>query len=919
MILSAQGINPATGALREISYLTIIIPITAAVGFWEVISYLGSFKVANKNLISLLVWGLVLLAVIITPTVATTYYSPKIAGEDYINDGMKWLGNTGDWNAKVVGYGYRTVPIYTNMTDASAGLTDGNEVSTFTTALKGSYFSLVGNNVDTLRDRFGVKYILLSDKLLANLAGTTSDLKIDSNQELNKIYSSKDFGVYEVVTSSEVLKEKKFIADNVTLQQTGSSLQIESGVYKVVLNTNNPFIEEFGTPGDNYLGEGIFQDSIQISGLRETYVNPFSSPEAASAEMRLMVDRYALNNLSVSYEITGNQVTYRTILKDQQYSDNEASLLVRYTFYPTCIKREFLVSNDWVTTPVARDMNVDLTTGMFLPLNDFIIKSNQSLIKRHIYPNQDSVVMKEIISDLYVYDGDRGIYLKNEPTTPYPTELDYAGSTLYNYSGLSFSKSASLTPGASLHLTQFLSAGDEITAERNILTQEQISLMNYPDAMIPIMLSGYQTPYSNMSANGSSEQGYQVLRDENIPYSEVVVPYRVTGNSVDLQNTTKVDLRTIADKNSKIIGSGTSIDQENTIAGSRFFNNFSTQQQSITSMIDYANNENAPLIGYMPDAMSYNLDTVGVISESQIPVMLSKGVSPPYRGLIGLVDKNPQMAMYHNSPTDIALLPVSYPMSDVLSTRSDNISTGSDNTETFTGWMASINEAAITNGMVFFIMRSEDIGNPAYTDNFKDLITYAKTSGLTFTTPDIIADHLKKIQNLQYSGSVDNDMASITLTNNNDDIVQQVAFRIVLPALKTGGYTASGGKIVRNETDKDNVILYVSTDVPAHTTQEIRIVPDTQRERIVVTMPKQPIEGQTTISIEDKNGNPLTDAYAIIDSKYYQPDEKGTVKIEFRRGIHTLEIQCPGYEKYTSTLNVKGRIYFIEQFFRNTS
>jgi hypothetical protein len=564
-------------------------------------------------------------------------------------------------------------------------------------------------------------------------------------------------------------------------------------------------------------------------------------------------------------------------------------------------------------------MNVDLTTGMFLPLNDFIIKSNQSLIKRHIYPNQDSVVMKEIISDLYVYDGDRGIYLKNEPTTPYPTELDYAGSTLYNYSGLSFSKSASLTPGASLHLTQFLSAGDEITAERNILTQEQISLMNYPDAMIPIMLSGYQTPYSNMSANGSSEQGYQVLRDENIPYSEVVVPYRVTGNSVDLQNTTKVDLRTIADKNSKIIGSGTSIDQENTIAGSRFFNNFSTQQQSITSMIDYANNENAPLIGYMPDSMSYNLDTVEVISDTQIPVMLSKGVSPPYRGLIGLVDKNPQMAMYHNSPTDIALLPVSYPISDVLSTRSDNISTGSDNTEAFTGWMASINEAAITNGMVFFIMRSEDIGNPAYTDNFKDLITYAKTSGLTFTTPDIIADHLKKIQNLQYSGSVDNDMASITLTNNNDDIVQQVAFRIVLPALKTGGYTASGGKIVRNETDKDNVILYVSTDVPAHTTQEIRIVPDTQRERIVVTMPKQPIEGQTTISIEDKNGNPLTDAYAIIDSKYYQPDEKGTVKIEFRRGIHTLEIQCPGYEKYTSTLNVKGRIYFIEQFFRNTS
>ncbi len=38
-----------------------------------------------------MVWVIVLLAVIITPTVATTYYLPKISGEDYINDGMKWL------------------------------------------------------------------------------------------------------------------------------------------------------------------------------------------------------------------------------------------------------------------------------------------------------------------------------------------------------------------------------------------------------------------------------------------------------------------------------------------------------------------------------------------------------------------------------------------------------------------------------------------------------------------------------------------------------------------------------------------------------------------------------------------------------------------------------------------------------------
>ncbi len=55
-------------------------------------------------------------------------------------------------------------------------------------------------------------------------------------------------------------------------------------------------------------------------------------------------------------------------------------------------------------------------------------------------------------------------------------------------SSLSFAQSESLKPGATLHITQFLSPGDEVTAERNILDQEGISLMNYPDGMNPIIL-----------------------------------------------------------------------------------------------------------------------------------------------------------------------------------------------------------------------------------------------------------------------------------------------------------------------------------------------------------------------------------------------------------------------------------------------
>ena len=54
------------------------------------------------------------------------------------------------------------------------------------------------------------------------------------------------------------------------------------------------------------------------------------------------------------------------------------------------------------------------------------------MLKRHIYPSQDSVGINEIIQELYIYDGERGIYIKNEPTAAYPTSLTYKGSTLYN-------------------------------------------------------------------------------------------------------------------------------------------------------------------------------------------------------------------------------------------------------------------------------------------------------------------------------------------------------------------------------------------------------------------------------------------------------------------------------------------------------
>ena len=917
-----ESSQSATGVLREISFLVLIIPVTTALGFWVIISYLDTLKHPQKNLISFVVWVVVLLAVIITPALVTTYYLPTISGDDHIIEGMQWLGNNGELSEKVSGYGLRTVPIYTNMTDAGYGIPLGYETRTFVGLLKGTLFSSGGSYVYDLQRLFSLKYILTTEKIVANLQGSGKVLAIDDNAALNKIYSSRDFGVYEIVLSSETPVERKVLAENIFIKNTGSSIQIETDVYKVILNENYPVIEQFGTPTDNSLGEGFFSDAIQISGLRQRdYINPFTPPDESS-EQNSTVDRFILNTVPVSPEINDNQISYRTVLIDPQNGDNEASLLIRYTFYPKTIKREFLISNDWVTSSVAPKMNVGFSTSMFVPLNDFVLKNDQTVLKRHIYPSQDSVRVNENIQDLYIYEGNRGIYIKNEPTTAYPTSLTYKGSTIYNMSSLSVSQSESLKPGATLHITQFLSPGDEVTAERNIRTQERIRILNYPDGMIPIILSGYRTPNSDIGSAEFIEQGYGVLLAEGVPYSEVVVPETVkkipvvnenmtesAEPSAPIQTTTSIinaiDLGAINNRNIKIIGSGST-------TGVKTFNDYTTQEKSISSLTEYANDEGVRLIGYMPGSLNYNLDTLKIISDKKIPLMLSNPVAAPYYGIIGRENRNPQQALYHNDLSEVTLFPVSYPMSSALSTQTDT-------SEILSAWKSTIDESVITDGMILFIIRSADIGNPEYTESIKSLMSYAKTKGLTFTTPDIIADHFKKIQKIQYSGSVQGDMATINLTNNNEETVQQVTFMVVLPALKTGNYNVSGGKIVRTKPDSDNIIVYVSTDILAHDTKEITIEPADPRKTIVVTLPQQPIEGLVKISIKDITGKPLTKADAIIDTKYYQPDKNGDITIDFKRGIHSVQIENPGYETYRSTLNVKGRIFIIEQFFKSSS
>ena len=208
------------------------------------------------------------------------------------------------------------------------------------------------------------------------------------------------------------------------------------------------------------------------------------------------------------------------------------------------------------------------------------------------------------------------------------------------------------------------------------------------------------------------------------------------------------------------------------------------------------------------------------------------------------------------------------------------------------------------------------MGDPAYSSQFSSLFSYAQAKGYTFTSPELIADHYRQLQNVEYSGFTDMDTASINVTNNNDNLIQKVTFKVVLDELTDGNYITSVGKIVKSEVNNGTESIYVSTDVPAHTSQNLIITPDSVRKSMFIQFPQVISEGQIKISVNDDEGKPIKDAEVYFGSDFYRTRKDGTVIVNGHRGTYAITIQSPGYKKYANSLEVKGQLAGILQYFK---
>ena len=114
------------------------------------------------------------------------------------------------------------------------------------------------------------------------------------------------------------------------------------------------------------------------------------------------------------------------------------------------------------------------------------------------------------------------------------------------------------------------------------------------------------------------------------------------------------------------------------VPGTKYFDDRKTQEKTISSLMSYLNREGVSIIGFMPVSLNYNLDTLQVIIDENIPFLLSNPVNPPYIGFYEKGYRNPEMAYYLGNSSNVVLLPVSYPPSTTLLAQPDPEKTFSD-------------------------------------------------------------------------------------------------------------------------------------------------------------------------------------------------------------------------------------------------
>lgn len=787
------GGEEGTGALREIGYFFVIIPVLASLGFYHAKKKVEARMTGKlrKFFVAMLLLA-VFSSIVVLPVVGNIYYHPLISGASSERTGLQWLSGIGKPNEGCAGPGYRhMISVYADKTvPASTTIAAGSESRRFVLDYRSVYLNMDGEKyADDLYATFGVNYLLLSDRVLRKGLGVTDkELKVDYNRKLDKIYSSKDFfSVYKylpVVTQRTNITPSLNFADSALIEDAGGSYVVDTGEYKVRLSKATPEILYIGNKTTNFLGEGGTYDYILIT---------WSGPRSGQ------VNGYVLSETFYSSVVLGdNQIIYETVLKNENGTEDWATLTVKYTFFEKAMKREIFVANDWVKNST---MNARVTMMFLTSMNCFVFQNEDNPAKkRTIYPSEDAIPLDKIkFNKIFINESKEGLYISYGKTAPYPNSITYSGLIryLYEYYSLDMGAEKSVSPSERMRQTQWISVGNEQTAESNVERYTSVSQYPYPNGAIPIILTS-RVP----SLNGTSDEAFNASLRAHEKMKEVgVANYTEAVNLQDMElNTTRM---------SQLLEQGAYVIGYEEVEG---FNS-TIQQEKLEKMQENAHRDyDFDLKGFMPKDLRYDLDTINVLAEQNMTFIIAKRIMPAFDIYFQEGLRRLQMACYHGDATNLVLLPVSEPTIGGPTYFYDDYPTA---------WKAVIDSVIKNEDLCVFLWDSEKAGMPEHINDTIEVIKYAKEKGMTFTTPYEIANHFSLLQNVSAVVSKNDDESTIIISirNENEEPVYGVTFKVETHG--TAEYAVNNGQIVRKASSGTKWIYYVSTDLASKDTKEI--------------------------------------------------------------------------------------------------
>jgi hypothetical protein len=875
--------SAGTGAIRETFYLFLLIPVTAALGFYYLIPALNRFSSTKiRRAAVVLIYSIFFVYLIAVPILACLYYQPPITMTKEENVNLGWLATVGNQQEGVAADAYRDrMTMYANKTVPS--IASGTETIQFSKDLANTYFS--GNAESYTKDlaNYQIKYLIASDRNIKGYSLPKSVLAIDSNNLVDKIYASGGFfGFYKIISQPAI--PVTGIGESLTwgsqqpgaqIQEIGSVFKFENSNYKVKISDTSPFIRYLGTPTSNSLGEGGYYDTLGITW-------------GIAGNNTRHVESYGLGALTYpDIKRSDNEIVYKTQLLSSKTHEPIASLSVKYIFNDLAVKREITVTNDRETAGRIVNMDVHVTSSIFAPMTDFefhLMNPDESdWVNRKIYPAQGSIILKDRIIDSIFYNyGRTGLYVLYDTTAPYPTRLSYAGSTQYDYGAVDLESDYSLRPSEATTVSQYFSVNSKATAIKNAEEYRSVSAYPFRDGQLPLVITGLA---SDPNLTVTEQSALAMVSLNQTPYT---LALRVT-------NTTSAV---------KLPG----------IIPAIYFN--ACYNQTLCKNSTVQDNEldqvhrNTGATGILTSLARYNLTTFTSLSGNNYTYAEMLSVPAPDGPYYQEGLRNLKFAYVGGENSGIVLIPVTQPSSGVLSSRSEP-------GPVFYSWNETINSVRGIGGVAAIQWDPTDLGDPEFMDMFVKFINDTTSRGVTFTSPDAIASHLRQLESVRVNVTRGNDYVTLNARNTGGQPVSGITYQLLMPVIDGScPYSITNGNISRYDIQDAECRVYASFSLNEFESKEIKVTLGIPPEQLNPYIPEL-FGGKNTIRVLDENNQPVQRTSVRIDSQYYETDKKGQVTFSVNYGWRTIVIEKAGYNSVTMTTYVKPLFYRYVKFMNN--